>query len=224
MPKVTSVEAQKNNPRRFNIFLDGTFAFGADEDLVVNRRLIVGKDISSAELPKLLFEAEAGKLMESMYALFSRRQRAEKEVRDYFRRKNRERKVKGQEPISDLMIEEVIAALKRKGLVDDVLFARSWVEARRRSKRKGRIALKIELFRKGISREIVDKTLQEAGGEEDEKILARQALEKKLRVWSALPYPEKKGKALHFLLRRGFEYSVASDTVDKLIKKEYTNS
>ena len=43
MPKITSVEVQKRNPGRFNIFLDGEFVFGADEDLVVDHRLIPGK-------------------------------------------------------------------------------------------------------------------------------------------------------------------------------------
>ena len=43
MSKITSVEPQKKNPKRFSIFLDGEFAFGADEDLVVDKRLVVAK-------------------------------------------------------------------------------------------------------------------------------------------------------------------------------------
>ena len=57
MPKITSVEPQKKNLRRFNVYLDGEFAFGADEDLVVNKRLVVGKEISKEDLEKILFEA-----------------------------------------------------------------------------------------------------------------------------------------------------------------------
>ena len=54
MSKITSVVPQKKNPQRFNIFLDGEFALGADEDLVVNRRLVVGKIIPSEDLEKFL--------------------------------------------------------------------------------------------------------------------------------------------------------------------------
>ena len=71
MPKVTSVEPQKKNPNRFNIFLDNAFAFGADEDLVVEHRLIVGKILEPDQVERLLFESEVGKLMERMYRLFS---------------------------------------------------------------------------------------------------------------------------------------------------------
>ncbi|MBU1031467.1 hypothetical protein KKE03_00880, partial [Patescibacteria group bacterium] len=90
MPTVTSVQPQKKHQGRFNVFLNGEFAFGVDEDLVVNRRLVVGKIISPEDLNKILFEAEVGKLMEKMYRWFNIRQHSEKEVRDYFRVKRLE--------------------------------------------------------------------------------------------------------------------------------------
>src|SRR3989304_4979540 len=108
MPKITSVEPQKKNSKRFNVFLDGEFTFGADEDLVVNRRLVVGKVIAPEELEKILFEAEVGKLMERMYRWFSIRQHSEKEVRDYFKRKNIELKIKAKEQISAFIIDTIV--------------------------------------------------------------------------------------------------------------------
>src|SRR6185312_4578350 len=99
--KVTSVEPQKKNPKRFNVFLDGKFAFGADEDLIVNFRLLPGKQINLKELEKLLYEEEIGKLMEQMYGLVSIRSRSEKEIRDYLRELSFKRKLKNQEKISD---------------------------------------------------------------------------------------------------------------------------
>src|SRR5690242_13760046 len=132
MFKVTSVEAQKKNPKRFNIFLDGKFAFGADEDLIVDYRLIPGKEIDESMLEKLLQEAELGKLMEKMYVLFNIRQRSEKEVRDYLKNLSFKRKIKDKEEISDLTIESVIVKLNRKGMLNDSEFARSWIESRSR--------------------------------------------------------------------------------------------
>ncbi len=58
MPKVSSITPQVGNPHRFNIYLDDKFAFGADEDLVVNFRLIPGKVIAEADLEQILFEAQ----------------------------------------------------------------------------------------------------------------------------------------------------------------------
>ena len=55
MSRITSVESQTKNKNRFNIFLDGQFAFGADEDLVVDWRLIPGKLLNVSDVEKLLF-------------------------------------------------------------------------------------------------------------------------------------------------------------------------
>ncbi len=159
MLKVTSVEPQKKNPKRFNVCLDGEFAFGADEDLVVNRRLVVGKIIAPEDMEKILFEAEVGKLMEKMYRWFSLRQHSEKEVRDYFRVKNAELRMKKEEERSQVVIDVVIEALKKKGLLNDLEFAKAWVEARRKSKQKGIRAIKAELFQKGIDKEIIEEVV-----------------------------------------------------------------
>jgi regulatory protein len=220
MPRVTQVESQKKNPRRFNIFLDGIFAFGADEDTVIKFRLVPGKEINSDDLDKILLETEVGKLMVRMYGLFNVRQRSEKEVRDYLKNLNFKRKVKDQEEISGVVNEGLIQNLKTKGLLDDLSFARSWVESRRRSKKKGKNVLKAELFQKGIGREIIEEVLkQDLEGEESEEEVAFQALEKKIRVWKNLPELEFKKKATEFLIRRGFDYSVAKNVIDNFLEK-----
>lgn len=219
--KITSVEPQKRNLHRFNIYLDGQFAFGADDDLVVEFRLVPGKEILEKDLDKLLFEAEVGKLMERMYRLFNIRQRSEKEVRDYLRNLSFKRKVKGNEEISELVIERLTEKLRQKGLVNDLEFARAWVEARRKSKKKGEFALKSELFQKGIDRQIVEEIINGQWTIDNEQDLAKQALEKKIKAWKNMSNLEFRKKATEFLLRRGFEYSVAKEVIEKFLKKEY---
>lgn len=218
MSKITSVEPQKN-PKRFNIFLDGEFAFGADEDLVVNWRLVPGKSLTISNVEQLVKETDVGKLMERMYRLFTIRQRSEKEVREYLKNLSFKRKVKGQEEISSFIVDTVVSRLKQMSFLDDVQFAKSWVEARRKSKRKGKIALKAELYQKGIGRELIDEILEEQSTPESEKELALQALEQKIRIWKNLPTLEFKKKAYGFLLRRGFEYEVVKDVIEKLSQK-----
>lgn len=209
MSKITSVELQKQNPHRFNLFLDGEFAFGADEDLVVSRRLVVGKIIASEDLEKILFEAEVGKLMEKMYRWFNIRQHSEKEVRDYFRIRNKEQ-------ISQLAIDALVENLKKKGMVNDLEFAKAWIQARRKSKQKGIKAIKAELYQKGIDKEIIEEVISNTEDMISEEDLAMQALEKKMKYWKNLDPLEFKKKAFNFLMRKGFEY----DVIEKIIKKE----
>lgn len=208
MPKVTSVESQKKNPRRFNVYLDGEFAFGADEDLVVEKRLVVGKIIAPEDMEKILFEAEVGKLMEKMYRLWSIRPRSEKEVRNYFR-------LKFKEEISQLAIDALVENLKKKGMLNDLEFAKAWVEARRRSRQKGIRAIKAELFQKGINKEIIEEVVRQQATGISEEDLAKQALEKKLKVWKNLDPQKFKQKAYEFLMRKGFDYEVVKKVIDK---------
>ena len=75
----------------------------------------------------------------------------------------------------------------------------------------------MELFQKGIDREIIEKVLSEpfdfAQGEED---LAKLALEKKMKAWKNLPPQEFKKKAYEFLMRKGFDYSVVKEVLEDL--------
>lgn len=224
MPKITSLEPQKKNPKRFNVYLDGQFAFGADPDLIVKYRLLPGKEVKQEDLENLIFESEVGILMERVYRLFSIRQRTEKEVRDYFKHKNFEAKVRGQEEVSDLVIDLLIERLKEKDLIDDRSFAKAWIYARRRSQKKGDRVIKLELLHKGISRDIIDEVFEQNQAPEDQENLADQALEKKIKIWEKLPELEFKKKAYDFLLRRGFDYSTIKGIVEKRIKKRYHSS
>lgn len=231
LARITEITPQKKNlpagrqgPKRFNIFLDGQFAFGADEDLVVEYRLVSEKIIDPVLLQKLLFEAEVGKLMERMYRLFEIRSRSEKEVRDYLKKLSFQRKVKGEEEISEPATKLLINKLIQKQLLSDENFAKAWVEARRRSKKKGKLALKQELFQKGIAKEIIEEVLSYSSEGEssnvNEEQLAEQALEKKWRIWKNLSFLIKKKKVYEFLIRRGFEYEVVKNVIEKLMKKE----
>lgn len=210
---------KKKNKNRFNVYLDGEFAFGADEDTVVNFRLLKGKEITKADLDKILFETEVGKLMDRMYGLFGRRQRTEREVRDYLRNLSFKRKVKEQDEISEIVIEKLIERLKEKQLLNDQQFAQQWVHSRQISKKKGQIAIRTELMQKGIDKETIDQVLSEQVSETSEQQLATEALEKKMRTFRLLDSQQFKQKSLQFLMRRGFSYDIAKDVVEQFVKK-----
>ncbi len=222
MPKITSVEPQKKNPHRFNIFLDGLFTFGADEDLVVERRLVPGKLLNTSDVERLLFEAEVGKLMERIYGLFNIRLRSEKEIRDYLKNLSFKRKLKDQEGISVQVTELLISKLKAKKLLSDEEFARSWFEAR--SKKKGIQAVKGELYKKGISKEIIENVINIHSLVNQQEELAEKLLGKRWPRLQNLPVLEKKRKAYDFLLRRGFDTDLVKEAVEKILKKEYTHT
>ena len=158
------------------------------------------------------------KLTARLYKLFSIRLRSVKEIHDYFKAKNYNLKIKGKEQISTSLINSVIQKLKEQKLLDDQEFAKAWVESRKR--KKGPRVLKQELFQKGIAREIIDEIMNSESGVKGEET-AKKLLEKKSQRWKSLKQMEFRKKAHGFLLRRGFEYGIVKDLVEKYIKKRY---
>lgn len=160
------------------------------------------------------------KLIERVYRLLSIRDRSEKEIRDYVKRRNFKFKMvhpasggKGRDLITDSEVDEVIKTLKEKGFLDDERFAQSWVESR--SRKYGVNKIKQELAQKGIR----DFRFQIPNEEQTMEKL----LERKLKSWKSLESLEFKKKATEFLLRRGFEFGAAQTAVENLMKKSYNS-
>ncbi len=59
------------------------------------------------------------------------------------------------------LVEAVVERLVGMRYLDDEQFARAWVESRDRARPRGEHALRMELARKGIDREIVDAALDQ---------------------------------------------------------------
>lgn len=149
-------------------------------------------------------------VLQKLYRLISIRLRSEKEIRDY---------LQGKKLYSEQAIETATQKLKELRLLNDKEFAKAWVEAR--SKKKGIRAIKQELFQKGISKEIIDEvTIQNIQGT-NEKETATRLLERKIDAWKNLEPLKFKKKAFEFLMRRGFEYEIVTDIIEKYIKREY---
>ena len=147
---------------------------------------------------------EKNKFLQKLYRLFNIRLRSEKEIRDYLKFK---KKIENDELISDL-----INTLKDQRLIDDLIFAKSWVLSR--SRKKGPKVIKIELLQKGIDKEIIDEVMGLVDGGEQ---VAEELFNKKIKGWKNLEPMKFKQKAYDFLTRKGFEYSV----IEKVVKKYY---
>jgi regulatory protein len=116
---------------------------------------------------------------------------------------------------SDDVVAATLARLERVGFVDDVAFARWWVEQRDRHAPRGRVALETELRAKRVPAPVIaDLRTSDAGDvpmSEDER--ADAALERHLRG-RALPEDPKALQRLGmFLVRRGFSPETARSAI-----------
>jgi regulatory protein len=113
---------------------------------------------------------------------------------------------------SEMIAETTLQRLEDMGLVNDLDFARYWVEQREQFRPRGTVMLRHELRQKGVAEEAIARSLEAV----DEELLAYRAARRQAERLSALPQKEFKRKLGAYLSRRGFPYPIVPETVARL--------
>jgi regulatory protein len=202
--RITALKAQKRNRQRVNVHIDGRFAFGLAT--IEAMRLQVGQCLSDAEIARLKEQDQVEVAYDRALGFLSYRPRSIAEV-------HRRLTEKG---FDESTIDEVIGRLSRASLLDDEAFARYWIENRDTHKPRGCRALRYELHQKGVADSVTDRLLTHYD-EEDAAYRAGLTQAQKLVRPHGYDTVTLRSKLLAFLNRRGFSYSTARDTVDRLL-------
>ena len=201
---ISSVEAQSKTRKhlgvRVNVFVNEKFSFALDAALANRRGLTAGRQISSDELTALLAEDGDAKAYARALHFLGYRIRSAQEISTRLKR----------DEWPDDVIERVLARLVEEKLLDDSQFAAAWVENRTQHRPRGARLLKQELRQKGVEKETIEAALPAS---EDESENAFVALQPKWRLWGKLEERERDRKAIEYLQRRGFAFSVARAAV-----------
>ena len=194
--KITDIRQGVKNPERVNVFINGKFAFSLDIAQVVDLKIKVGKEITAEELEEYKKQSDFGKLYQRTLEWVLMRPRSEKEVRDYLRKKIYERKI--EEEYINLIIEK----LRNKNYLDDAKFAEYYVENRFVKKGISKKRLKMELMKKGVDAETIERVLD--GRNDEEEIL-------KIIAKKRAKYDDE--KLIAYLCRQGFPYQLVQSLV-----------
>ncbi len=197
--KITALKLQKKNKERVNVYLEGQYAFSLAVTLAA--RLKRGQVLSEEDIENLRAEDGFHKAYEQTLRFLSYRPRSQMEVRRYLRDK------KVPPPVEDRVVERLAGA----GLLDDLAFARFWVENRESFKPRSLSMLRYELRNKGLSEEIITLALSDL---DEERSAYAVALERASRL-SHLDYPTFRKKVIPYLRRRGFPYEVINAAVKR---------
>jgi regulatory protein len=205
---VTRVSPQQATAERMNIYLDDRFAFSMSVRALAEHPVSVGDRLGEADIARLRDADEPDRAVASALNLLTHRGRSERELRQRL-------KMKG------YTADAIDAAIRRVtdwGYLDDERFATAWVEQRQAGKPRSRRALANELREKGVAREIVETTLEEA--EIDEVADARRLAADKWRKDQELDLDKRRQRAAAFLARRGYGWEVAKQVLDELARDE----
>jgi regulatory protein len=190
---ITSLETQKGNPGRVNVFLNNQYAFGVR--LLDAAVLKQGQMLSPEEISRLKKVDDRYKAYHAAINFLAYRARSQTETERLLIRKG----------FSPDIINQTIERLCSQKYIDDLEFARAWLKSRTHRKPASKSTLRFELNQKGVDEKIIKELLVDLDNNE----LARTCAEKKLRLWGSLGREDFKKKILIYLKRRGFNYEVS---------------
>jgi regulatory protein len=196
---ITSLQIQKRNKDRVNVFLNGEYAVAVSLNAALG--LKKGQSLSAAEVEALHQDGETDLAFQKAVRYLGVRPRSGAEIVTYLKRKE----------YDEAIVEVVVRRLHEQHYLDDEAFAQFWVENRNRFRPRGAQALRYELRQKGVDRETIDATLLE----QDEDGAAWAAAEGKFERWTGLEKFEFEQKLMNFLARRGFRYDVCRRTATR---------
>ena len=196
---VTAITQQKKDATKYNIFIDGEYAFALPMQDILYFKLKEGKEVAEETVAFIQKNLIYIKAQDTALHFIGYKMRTVKEIRQKLTEKE----------FAEETIDEVIAFLEKYGYADDREYCRKYIKEKLRMKPKSGYALKIELKQRGISSRIIDEVMAET--EVDEEGDAFRWLEKKSRgQWPPADEKQKK-KYYDFWLRKGYSYDIIGE-------------
>ena len=188
--KITAIKAQVKREGRYSIFVDNKYAFSLSADSLLSAGIASGQELTETDLQAYKKLSSDDRAYGLTLEYVARRMRSEGELHDYFRRKKYE---------PDLA-EYIFSKLKQAGYIDDMEFARRWVESRHLLKSTSARRLQLELQQKRVRSDIIQSVLAE--DDTDERQVLRNLIAKKRKQSR---YQDDQ-KLIAYLARQGFTY------------------
>jgi len=115
-------------------------------------------------------------------------------------------------------VDKVINHLIELKFLDDKVFIDFLVRSRTATKVKGIYAIKQELNKFGVDKDLINEYF--SNSEINEEELAKKALVRRWGIIKTLPKQKRYEKAINFLARRGFNYETSKKAFEDLTNKE----
>jgi regulatory protein len=201
---ITDIQLQEKRKDRFSIFLDGEFAFGLHQDVLLKSGIAKGDTLTEEQIGSILQLEGRRAAKEKAYRLLAVRPRSEKELRDRLK----------QAGFDESDIDPVMQDLIRLKLINDAEFAVMFAKNRMITKPCGQFLLNQELRFKGITDKDINLAIREAYADTSEPEVARQVAIKNKKKQTRLDESKAQKRVADFLMRRGFSWDIVKDVME----------
>lgn len=199
--RITALE-RRPRKRNYDLYLDGALALTLSPDVCVRFGLRTGDEISPERLAAIRETEARESAMKAALRLLTYGPRSEHELRERLMKK----------AIPPDARDATIARLRENGLIDDKGYAQAFVDSRNSTSPRSRRLIAAELRAKGIRQAVAD----ECAAAVDDAEAAYRAASRRARKLAGKPHEEFRRRLGDFLLRRGFDYEIATATVSRL--------
>jgi len=220
---ITHIEPQTRRPDRYNVWLDGRFAFGIEGALALAEGLAVGATLTDDDLARLTVAEEEGALYDAALRFLAARPRSRAEVKRRLLRPPAGKSFAGDPAERAMRAEQVERTLDRladAGLLDDDAFAAYWAEQRDRFSPRSARAITQELRQHGVD----GATAAQATDASHDAEQAMRAARQRLYTVRTDDYATFRTRLGGFLQRRGFGYAVTAQVVRDLWAESHTDT
>ena len=207
MPTITKIIEQKKRPNRRNIYLDGAFAFGLNDNVVARFRLRNGMTLTEEQVR----EIAAGEVRQECFDYAMKALQSRLHSTSELRRKLMRREYGAQ------VIDGVLADLARMNYLDDARFAKSKALSAAEHKHHGRRRAFVELLKAGVKRDVADAALDDVYDQSDSTATARLLAEKRAPSLKKLAPAVARRRLAGMLMRRGFDYETIKPVIDQVL-------
>jgi len=188
--KITSIKQQVKRADRYSVFVDGKYSFSLSEGALLESKLASGQELDKEQVKEFKKLSADDKLYTRALRYVAMRPRTKWEIEQYLNRKE----------ASPALIDQILNKLSIIGLIDDAKLAQAFVNDRRLLRPTSRRKLVLELRKKHVADDIIQRV---TAGEADEEQAALVAvIERKRRQ---AKYQDDL-KLMQYLARQGFSY------------------
>lgn len=205
MKTITKIEAQKRQDR-YNVYLDGQFAFPVAESVLVKYRLMKGMELAASDIAQITTDDQIAKTYGRMLDYLSHQLRTEKEVCQKMRELE----------TPEEYVEPVLKKLRVERLLNDREYAASYVRTVMNTELKGPTVIRQKLRMKGVGELEIDDAL--AQFTEEKQLENATKLAKKLfQRYRSQPARRQEEKVHQGLMTNGYRsdlFNMVKETVE----------
>lgn len=199
---ITSIQEQKRNKERYNLYLDGEFAFSCQKEIVKKLKLKEGVSLEEEKLAEIIHENDLKEAFHQALDHLSYRQRTRQEMIIHLEKKG----------YGEDIVQEALAKLDHYQFIDDEKYAQDYIDYKGKSQLKGSNRIRQELTLKGVEKEIIEDGLKNYHHEEELEnccLIAKQFFMSK----KSLPYNQIKGKLTTKLAGKGYSFDLIHEAI-----------